>query len=273
MVKHHMSIDIETFSSEPIGDTGLYKYVQSPDFDILLFAYSIDGGPVYILDLTQTPEQGLPNTIRELLSDPDYIKHAYNASFEWYCLSKYTGQALPLEQWRCTMLHGLYCGYTAGLDATGKALGLPQDKQKLATGKALIRTFCVPCKPTKTNGGRTRTLPHHEPEKWELFKKYCKQDVVTEMAIEDRLSGFPVPDFVQEQWERNERQNAFGVKVDRSLVEGAIAIDALASEELQTEARRLTGLDNPKSVAQLLPLTKSWVKNYPTCRRLPFRNC
>lgn len=268
MTKHHMSIDIETFSSEPIGDTGLYKYVQSPDFDILLFAYSIDGGPVYILDLTQTPEQGLPNTIRELLSDPAYIKHAYNASFEWYCLSEFIGQALPLEQWRCTMLHGLYCGYTAGLDATGKALGLPQDKQKLATGKALIRTFCVPCKPTKTNGGRTRTLPHHEPEKWELFKKYCKQDVVTEMAIEDRLSGFPVPDFVQEQWERNERQNAFGVKADRSLVEGAIAIDALASEELQTEARRLTGLDNPKSVAQLLPwLNEKLGKELPNLQK------
>lgn len=247
----HMSIDIETYSSEPIGDTGLYKYVQSPDFEILLFAYSFDGGPVYILDLTKS--DCLPKPIVVELLDPDTIKHAYNASFEWYCLSKFLGQALPLEQWRCTMLHGLYCGYTAGLDATGKALGLPWDKQKLATGKALIRTFCVPSKPTKSNGGRTRTLPKHEPEKWELFKTYCKQDVVTEMAVEDRLSGFPVPDFVQEQWERNERQNAVGVLCDRQLAEGAIAIDMSITEELQTEAMRLTGLDNPKSVKQLLP--------------------
>ena len=198
---HHLSIDIETYSDQEIGKTGLYRYAQSPVFAILLFAYSLDGGPVQVVDLTQ-PEARLPAEVIRWLFDPACIKHAYNAAFEWYCLSRFfhleKNNSYPpekwLPQWRCTMLHGLYCGYTAGLDATGKALGLPQDKQKLAAGKALIRYFCVPCKSTKGNGGRTRNLPRHDPAKWELFKDYCKQDVVTEMEIERRLSGFPVPD-------------------------------------------------------------------------------
>lgn len=156
-MRHHLSIDLETFSSVPIGKAGAYKYAQSPDFEILLFAYSVDDGPVEIVDLAQG--EVLPDWLYKAIESPEYIKHAYNAAFEWYCLSKFYGHLLPVDQWRDTMLHGLYCGYTAGLDATGKALGLPAEKQKLSVGKALIRYFCVPCTPTQSNGGRHRNLP------------------------------------------------------------------------------------------------------------------
>lgn len=255
---HHLSIDIETYSDQEIGKTGLYRYAQSPVFAILLFAYSLDGGPVQVVDLTQ-PEARLPAEVIRWLFDPACIKHAYNAAFEWYCLSRFfhleKNNSYPpekwLPQWRCTMLHGLYCGYTADLDATGKALGLPQDKQKLAAGKALIRYFCVPCKSTKGNGGRTRNLPRHDPAKWELFKDYCKQDVVTEMEIERRLSGFPVPDCVQAQWVTDQSINARGVAVDMPLVTGALQLDAQTRQDYVAEAVALTGLDNPNSVAQL----------------------
>ena len=144
-MKHHLSIDIETRSSVDLNKAGLYKYAQSPDFEILLFAYQLDDNPVGILDFTKN--ENLPIIILRALSDPKVIKHAYNAAFEWYCLNQ-AGYKTPIEQWRCTMAHGLYCGYTAGLDATGKAIGLPQDKQKMTVGKALIRYFCTPCKPT-----------------------------------------------------------------------------------------------------------------------------
>lgn len=244
----HLSIDIESFSATPIGKAGAYRYTADPSFEILLFAYSMDGGPVEIVDLAQGEE--LPPEIRSALYDPSVIKHAYNAPFEIGCLSKVYGPMDP-AQWRCTMLHGLYCGYTAGLEATGKALGLPEDKQKLNTGKALIRYFCQPCKPTKSNGGRIRNLPQHDPDKWELFKEYCRQDVVTEMEIERRLSAFPVPDFVQKQWETDLRINTRGVAVDMDLVRGALAIDGEVRADLINEAREITGLDNPNSVPQL----------------------
>ena len=194
---HNLSIDLETFSSEPIAKTGLYKYVQSRDFQVLLFAYSLDNAPVQVLDLTR---EELPEWLKAALYDPACIKHAFNAAFEWYALSKYIGQPLPLEQWRCTMLHSLYCGYPASLDAVGKALGLPQDKQKLTTGKALIKYFCTPCAKTITNGGRTRNLPEHDPAKWELFVEYKRKYVVTEMEIEHRLSRFPVLERLQCEW-------------------------------------------------------------------------
>ena len=245
----HLSIDLETFSSVPIGKTGAYKYVQSPDFEILLFAYSLDGGPVQIIDLACG--EMLPDWLEAAIGDPDYIKHAYNAPFEWYCLSKYFGVILPVDQWRDTMLHGLYCGYTAGLDATGKALGLPAEKQKLAVGKSLIRYFCVPCTPTKSNGGRTRNLPKHDPEKWALFKTYCQGDVVTEMEIERRLSNFPVPPEVEKQWQTDLVINARGVAVDMGLVQGALEIAAKTHDALMSEAVSITGLENPNSVAQL----------------------
>lgn len=245
---HHLSIDLETYSSVPLAKAGAQKYIQSPDFQILLFAYSVDGAPVEIIDLARG--EYLPPWLVQAITSPDYIKHAYNAPFEWGCLSKFLG-ALPPSQWRCTMFHGLYCGYTAGLEATGKALGLPEDKKKLNTGKALIRYFCVPCKPSKANGQRTRNLPHHDPAKWELFREYCRQDVVTEMEIERRLSAFPVPDFVQKQWETDLIINARGVAVDMELVDGALSLGATVRQNLMTEAMQLSGLNNPNSVAQL----------------------
>ena len=253
----HLSIDIETYSDIDIGKAGLFRYAQSPAFQVLLFAYSLNGAPVRVVDLTE--EKYLPQEILRHLFDPNTIKHAYNAAFEWYCLSRYfcleERKDYPpekwLPQWRCTMLHGLYCGYTAGLDATGRALGLPQDKQKLSTGKALIRYFCVPCAVTKTNGGRTRNLPKHDPAKWQLFKEYNGQDVVTEMEIERRLSRFPVPAEIQSQWVTDQIINYRGVAVDTEMVAGAQALDAQVRADYIAEATRLSGLNNPNSVAQL----------------------
>lgn len=245
----HLSIDLETYSDVNLKKAGLYRYVQSPAFEILLFAYSFDGAPTQVIDMAQGEK--IPLEVIHALTDPQCLKHAYNAAFEWYCLSKYMGAQLPPSQWRDTMLHGLYAGYTAGLDATGRALGIPEDKQKLTTGKALIRYFCVPCKPTKANGGRTRNYPHHDPEKWALFKTYNGQDVVAEMEIERRLSVFPVPDFVQKQWETDLLINARGVAVDMDFCEGALELGETIRSQLTDEAVQLSGLQNPNSVKQL----------------------
>ena len=245
----HLSIDIETRSSIEIGKAGLYRYAQSPDFGILLFAYQMDEGPVEIIDLAQGEE--IPRKVVEALQDPGITKHAYNAAFEWYCLNT-AGYRTPLEQWRCTMAHSLYCGYPAGLDATGKAVGLPQDKQKLAAGKALIRYFCVPCKPTKNNGNRTWNLPKHAPEKWELFKGYCRQDVVAEHNILRRLEQFPMPEEEERLWQMDVKMNAFGVRVDEELTDGALYIDERSRQDLMGEAMGITGIDNPNSTVQLM---------------------
>ena len=245
----HLSIDLETFSSVPIQKAGAQKYIQSPDFEILLFAYSLNGAGPVCCDFAQG--ETLPKWVAEALLDPQCLKHAYNAPFEWGCLSRYMGRQLPPAQWRCTMFHGLYAGYTAGLDATGRALGLPEDKRKLNTGKALIRYFCVPCAPSKANGGRTRNYPHHAPERWELFKEYNRQDVVTEMEIERRLSAVPVPDFVQKEWETDLIINSRGVAVDMGMVEGALELGATVRNSLMTEAMQISGLTNPNSVKQL----------------------
>lgn len=245
----HLSIDLETYSSVPLDKAGLYKYVQSPDFEILLFAYSVDGGEVQIVDLAQG--EHLSQWLYEAVKSPEYIKCAYNAAFEWYCLSKYYGFLLPVEHWRDTQLHSLYCGYPPSLDKSGKALGLPAEKQKLAIGKALIRYFCIPCTPTKANGGRTRNLPKHDPEKWRLFKTYCKGDVTTEMEIERRLSAFPIPDEVEKQWQTDLKINSRGVSVDMKMVHGAIEIGNTIREKLVNEAVTITGLDNPNSIQQL----------------------
>ena len=208
----------------------------------------MDGNPVEIVDLEMG--EAIPAHVIGYLSDPSVIKHAYNAAFEWYCLNQ-AGYRTPLDQWKCTMIHGLYCGYTAGLDATGKAIGLPQDKQKLTTGRALIRYFCVPCKPTKSNGGRRWNLPKHALEKWALFKEYCKQDVVTENAILERLNAFPVPEMEERLWRMDVRMNAFGVRVDTGLISGALTIDGISTQELTDEAVEITGLSNPNSTSQL----------------------
>lgn len=244
----HLSIDIETYSSVDLQKSGMYKYALSDDFQILLFAYSIDFGEVKIIDLIKG--EIVPEVIISALNDKNIIKHAYNAPFEWWCLNQ-AGYKTSIEQWRDTMFHGLYCGYTAGLGATGTAIGLPQDKKKDTTGKALIKLFCVPCKPTKKNGGRLRNLPHHEPEKWELFKNYCVQDVVTETEIYKRLSNFPVPQEEQELWVLDQKINAYGVKIDTELVRGALNINDIITAELTEEAVQVTGLDNPNSAAQL----------------------
>lgn len=249
----HLSIDIETYSSVDIKKAGMYKYALSDDFQILLFAYSIDFGEVKIIDLAKG--EILPEVIIEALNDKNIIKHAYNAPFEWWCLNQ-AGYKTSIEQWRDTMFHGLYCGYTAGLGATGAAIGLPQDKKKDTTGKALIKLFCIPCKPTKKNGGRLRNLPHHEPEKWELFKNYCIQDVVTETEIYKRLSNFPVPQEEQELWVLDQKINAYGVKIDTGLVKGALSINDIVTAELIEEAVQITKLDNPNSAAQL----GNWLK-------------
>lgn len=245
----HLSIDLETFSSVPIAKAGAQKYIASPDFEILLFAYSLNGAPSVCCDIAQG--ELLPDWVLDALCDPQCLKHAYNAAFEWGCLSKFMGRQLPPEQWRCTMFHGLYAGYPAGLDATGRALGLPEDKRKLSTGKALIRYFCVPCTPTKSNGGRRRNLPNHDPARWELFKEYNAQDVTTEMEIERRLSLITVPDWLQRQWETDLLINARGVAVDMEMVSGALEIGATVRERLTQEAVRISGLNNPNSVQQL----------------------
>ncbi|WP_139136392.1 DNA polymerase [Oceanobacillus sp. E9] len=252
-----LNIDIETYSSVDINKAGLYKYVQSPDFEILLFAYSINHQPTKIIDLAQGEK--IPKEIIEAMRNPSVTLHAYNAAFEWYCLSKHFGLILPeewLPQWRDTMLHGMYCGFTAGLGPTAKAVGLPQDKRKLTTGKALIKLFSTPTKPTKKNAGRTRTLPHHEPEKWELFKEYCVQDVEVEKAIEQRLSKFPVPEAEQKMWELDQRINVAGVKVDKQLIDGALYSSDVTTDQLTKEAIQITGLSNPNSAAQL----KAWLE-------------
>lgn len=254
----NLSIDIETYSDIDLKKAGLYKYVQSLQFQILLFAYRCDDEPVQIVDLAQG--ERIPFEIQLAMMNPKIIKRAYNAAFEWYCLSKYLQlkpetQTAWLGQWRCTMLHGLYLGYPSRLAAIGEALKLPQDKKKMGVGQALIRYFCKPCKPTKANGSRTRNLPKHEPEKWELFKEYCKQDVYSENSIWRMLSVFPVSDDVQKQWELDMRINANGVNLDRELIDGALHCNALITDELMNEATQLTGLRNPKSVAQL----KKWL--------------
>lgn len=254
--RHHLSIDIETYSDVEITKAGLYRYAQSPAFAILLFAWSLDGGPVEVVDFTAGEE--LPPDVRTHLFSHDTAKHAYNAAFEWYCLARHYGLTEAetedwLDQWRCTMLHGLYCGYPAGLEEIGAALGLPEDRRKLSIGKALIRHFCKPCAPTRANGGRRRNLPAHDPDKWTLFREYNAQDVVTEMEVERRLCRYPVPDDVQRQWAADQRRNLRGVRIDRELVAGAIAIGDAATERLTAEARQITGLDNPNSLPQLKP--------------------
>lgn len=245
---HHLSIDLETYSTISIGAAGSYRYILDPSFEILLFAYSLDGMPVEVIDVASG--QVIPLWLKNALKNPLYIKHAYNAAFEWFALSKYLGW-LPPDQWRDTMLHALYCGYPASLDAAGRAMGLPEDKKKLTTGKALIRYFCVPCKPSNANGNRTRNLPRHDPAKWALFKEYNGQDVVTEMEIDHRLSAFPVPAFVQKQWETDLMMNARGVAADMEMVSGALVIGATVKSQLMAEARQLSGLDNPNSIKQL----------------------
>lgn len=260
----HLSIDIETYSSVDILKAGLYKYAESDDFEIMLFAYKVDTNPVKVVDLARG--ETIPTNIQEALRDSNVIKHAYNAPFEWYCL-QVAGYETAIEQWRCTMMHGLYCGYPAGLERIGKAIGLPEDKQKLSTGKALIKYFCTPCKATKANGGRTRNMPHHDVDKWELFKDYNAQDVEAEYEILQRLKHFEVPKIVQNEWVSDIKMNSLGVGIDTTLVEGAIDIDEKSTGELLNRAIEITGLSNPNSNAQLLGWLNKQDVNTPNMQK------
>lgn len=248
-----LHIDIETYSSVNLVKSGLYKYVQSPDFEILLFAYAYDDDPVRIADCLQGEE--IPEEVIEDLVNPCVIKMAHNAAFEFYALSKF--YKTYLNQWRCTMIHALYCGFPASLAGVGEAMNFSINKKKMSIGKALIKYFCIPCAATRTNGGRTRNYPHHNPEKWELFRTYCRQDVVTEREIYQRLREYPVPDMEWKNWQLDQMINIGGTALDTELVRGAIAISEQSKDELFGKAKSLTGLENPNSVQQL----KEWIRN------------
>ena len=250
----HLNIDIETRSSVNISKSGAYKYAQSEDFEILLFSYKLNDDPTKIVDLKQGEK--IPDNILELLNNQNCIKHAYNAAFEWYCLNQ-AGYTTSITQWRCTMFHATYLGLPAGLGMTGKAIGISEDKKKLTTGNRLIQYFSVPCKPTKSNGGRTWNDPHHDLDKWELYREYNMQDVGAEYTIYQYLKAFEVPAKEQKLWEMDILMNANGVKVDKLLVDSVLRIDAESTEKLTDEAQKITGLDNPNSITQL----KSWVES------------
>ena len=246
-----LSIDLETYSSVDLGKSGVYKYAESEDFEILLFAYSIDDGEVKVIDLANG--EIIPEEILSALSDKSIEKWAFNANFERVCLSRFLGKKLKPQGWYCTMIWSAYLGLPLSLEKVGEVLKL--DKQKMNEGKALIRYFSIPCKPTKTNGMRTRNLPHHDLEKWSTFKKYNQRDVETEMAIKKKLSTFPMP---QSEWENywiDQNINDRGILIDESLVDSAIKFDEILREENMDRAIELTGLENPNSPLQL----KEWL--------------
>ena len=272
MAIHTLSIDVETFSDVDLKKCGVYKYAESPDFEILLFGVSVDGSEVTVYDLASGDT--VPEEIIRALSDDSVIKWAYNASFERVCLSVWLRRNYPqyfssysIEEdtvrnyldpssWRCSLVWGAYMGLPLSLEGIGKVLKL--ENQKMAEGKALIRYFCVPCKPTKANGGRTRNLPEHDPVKWSTFIAYNKRDVKTEMAIQKKLSKFPAPDFLWEEYHLDQEINDRGIQLDMVLVEQAIAIDERSREELSAKMRQLTALENPNSVQQM----KEWLTKH-----------
>ena len=252
-------MDVETYSSEDLRKSGVYRYCEAPDFEILLFAYSVDGGEVQLVDLASGEK--LPNEIIRALTDDSVIKWAWHANFERICLSRYlrdmgviTGVLNP-EGWRCDMVWAATLGLPFSLEGAGAVLGL--DKQKLTEGKELIRYFCKPCSPTQANGGRTRNLPCHAPDKWEMFKRYNIRDVETEMGIQQRLGKFPVPDFVWDEYHLDQEINDRGVRLDMELVHQAIAIDERSRNVLISAMREFTKLENPNSVQQM----KEWLAN------------
>jgi DNA polymerase len=245
-----LRLDLETYSSADLKKCGVHRYVESPDFEILLFAYALDDEPVQVVDLARG--EALPDHLTQALIDPAVTKTAYNAAFELACLAAaWPELALDIRQWRCTSVHALYLGLPGNLAEVGRVVGLAEDQQKMA-GWTLIRYFCLPCAPTKTNGGRTRNRPHHDPAKWELFKAYCARDVEAEREIARKIDRFPVPDVEWRLWHLDQRMMTLGVAIDRELVEAAIACDEALRERLTAEAVALTGLDNPNSRAQLL---------------------
>ena len=247
----NLEIDIESFSDVDLTKCGVYKYASAPDFEVILFAYSVDGGPVRQVDLASGEK--IPAEIIAALEDDTVIKWAFNANFERVCLSRYlgypTGDYLMPDSWRCSMVWAAYLGLPLSLEGVGTVLGL--EKQKLTEGKNLIKYFCQPCAPTKSNGGRTRNLPADAPEKWEAFKTYNIRDVEVEMAIQARLSNYPVPESVWEEYHLDQEINDRGIMIDRELVDQALLIDARSKSDLVARLQAMTGLDNPNSVQQL----------------------
>ena len=250
----NLSIDIETYSDVDLSKCGVYKYASSSAFEVLLFGYAADGGDVRVVDLA-CGEQ-IPEEVISALADTSVTKWAFNAMFERVCLSNFLGEWLEPEGWHCTMVWSATLGLPLSLESAGAALGL--EKQKLTEGKDLIRYFCVPCRPTKANGGRTRNRPEHAPEKWERFKAYNLRDVETEMQIQKRLSNFPVPDAIWEEYHLDQEINDRGIGVDMELVRQAIAMDARSRERLTAAMRELTELENPNSVQQM----KQWLADH-----------
>lgn len=253
-----ISWDLETYSSVDLTKCGVYRYCESEDFEILLAAYSIDGGAVQVTDLACGEK--LPQEILDALEDKTVEKWSFNSQFERICLSRLlgypAGDYLAPASWRCSMVWASTLGLPRSLESVGAVLGL--EKQKLTEGKDLIRYFCVPCRPTKANGGRTRNLPEHDPEKWERFKAYNLRDVETEMQIQERLSRFPVPDFIWEEYQLDQEINDRGIGVDMELVRQAIAMDARSREWLTASMQELTELENPNSVQQM----KQWLADH-----------
>ena len=251
-----MGVDIETYSSVDLLKSGVYRYVEAPDFDILLIGYKFDDeDEVRQIDTTADPRETW-NEFLDALFDPDIIKTAFNANFERTCLAKWTGSAMPPDEWRCTMIKALTLGLPGSLASVGMALGLPEDKLKDPQGKALIQYFSKPCKPTRSNGQRCRNYPAHDSEKWALYRSYNRQDVVTEQEILKRLSIYKTTEDEQKLWSLDQDMNDHGVKLDRKLIRNIVDYDTRHREELQDEARRITGLSNPNSPAQL----KDWLE-------------
>lgn len=247
-----LNIDIETYSEADLTKSGVYKYVdKTSGFEVLLFGYSLDGGPVTVIDLARG--EVIPEEIKAALTDNSILKYAFNAQFERVCLGAYLETYLEPESWRCTMVASLYLGLPGSLDQVGAVLGV--EKQKLEAGKDLIKYFSIPCKATKTNGGRTRNLPEHDIEKWQQFVAYNKRDVETEMEIFTRVNLFPVPDFLWKQYAEDQRINDLGIELDMDLVGQAIKCDEESRARYLKRAQQITGLDNPNSPIQL----KEWI--------------
>lgn len=250
-----LEIDIETYSSINLQKSGVYRYVEAEDFEILLFGYSVDGGEVMVVDLAKGEK--IPQIILDALTDEKVTKWAFNAQFERICLSRYLGhpcgEYLNPSAWKCSMVWSAYMGLPLSLVGVGAVLGL--EKQKLTEGKDLIKYFCVPCTPTKTNGGRTRNLPGDNEEKWQSFKDYNKRDVETEIEIQKRLSKFPVPDEIWHEYHLDQEINDRGIKVDMDFVKQAIAMDEISHTKLMNQMQEITELDNPNSVQQM----KEWL--------------
>ena len=266
-----ISIDVESYSGNDLGKCGVYKYVQHPDFDILLFGYAVDGGDVRVVDLASG--ETLPEEVLTALTDETVTKWAFNSNFERVCLSEWlrrnhpeyfssysvpgdtVGDYLDPRGWKCSMVWSAYMGLPLSLAGAGAVLGL--EEQKLKEGKDLIRYFCVPCKATKANGGRTRNLPEHDREKWKCFKSYNQRDVEVEMSIQEKLRNFPVPDFVWEEFWLDQEINDRGILLDMDLVENAILLDGISKDKLSDSMKEITGLENPNSVAQM----KQWLSS------------